>query len=480
LIITFFFGASFETDAFYVAYRIPNLFRRLLAEGTLSTTLVPFFTEANLSKDKLLFQTLRNNVFTIVFSALLIITALFYYFSSELVNIFAFGFDDETKNLSSELLKRMSPFLFLISLSALNTGLLNSIKRFNAPAFSPVLMNLGIIGTITVSYLYFTIDIYILSYAVLLGALLQYAFQIPFILKNNLGYGFNFNNVVNSKTKEILKVIFPQIFGLAIYNINILINTQFASFMEKGSITYLYLAERLIEFPLGIFAVSIATTTLPDLTKHYVNKNFSKFSDTINEKLKFLLFLSTPFAVALIILGQDLCFILYSRGEFTLDDANLTYRALLAYSFGLVFVAGVRLLVQAFYATKNTKLPVLFGAYNLVINFFLCYALGFYFNLGFLGLALASSASSFFLFLFLILKLKDLFNEIKLKEILKYFILISSMSSFSILFSQKIIQYFFNDASKVFSITLIILLSAVAFCSLSRMIKLKELKMIFR
>jgi len=226
LIITFFFGASFETDAFYVAYRIPNLFRRLLAEGTLSTTLVPFFTEANLSKDKLLFQTLRNNVFTIVFFALLIITALFYYYSSELVNIFAFGFDDETKNLSSELLKRMSPFLFLISLSALNTGLLNSIKRFNAPAFSPVLMNLGIIGTITVSYFYFTINIYILSYAVLLGALLQYAFQIPFILKNNLGYGFNFNNVVNSKTKGILKVIFPQIFGLAIYNINILINTQ--------------------------------------------------------------------------------------------------------------------------------------------------------------------------------------------------------------------------------------------------------------
>ncbi len=469
-----------ETDAFYVAYRIPNLFRRLLAEGTLSTTFVPFFTEAQTANDRNAFKILRDNIFTIVFIGLLLITGIFYYFSTELISIFAFGFDEATKELSANLLKRMSPFLFLISLSALNMGLLNSAQKFNAPAFSPVLMNVGIILIVLISSFYFSLSIYVLSYAVLFGALLQYLFQIPFILRNNLSYNFNLNNCINPKTKEIFKVVFPQIFGLAVYNINILVNTQFASFMEKGSITYLYLAERLIEFPLGIFAVSVATTVLPVLSGQYLKKNYSDFSKTINEKLKFLLFLSAPFVLAFIFIGQDICNVLYARGEFTVDDSYMTYKALLAYSFGLIFVAGVRLITQGFYATKNTKLPVIFGAYNLGVNFLLCYILGFYFNLGFFGLALASSISSIFLFCMLLFKLKTLIVGIEILNFFKYLIIILLISGASLFLGTNASQFIFHGSSITMGLIFTILFSAGIFYTISRVLRLSELRMIFK
>jgi len=441
---------------------------------------VPFFTEAQLSENKNNFRNLRNNIFTLVFFGLLFITGLFYYFSSELINIFAFGFDSKTKEISSDLLKRMSPFLFLISLSALNMGLLNSIKKFNPPAFSPVLMNVGIIFVVLVSYYFFSLNIYILSYAVLFGALLQYAFQIPFIFNNNLGYFFVFSNCFNSKTKEIFTVIFPQIFGLAVYNINILINTQFASYMEKGSITYLYLAERLIEFPLGVFAVAIGTTMLPGLSKQYLNNDYLSFSKTINNKLKFLIFLTTPFAIAFIFLGEELCDVLYVRGEFSVTDSLSTYRALVGYSFGLIFVAGLRLLTQGFYAAKITRVPVVYGAYNLVINLALCYFLTFYFDFGFFGLALASSLSSMLLFSTLFLKLKSLISGINILDFIKYFLKICGLSSFSIITSLAIVNFLFNYQSSLFLLIITVIISTIIFSLLAKALKLKELSMIFK
>lgn len=450
-----------------------------MAEGTLSTTLVPFFTEALNSNSKENFRNLRNHLFTLTFFVLIGVTSLFYFFANEFVNIFAYGFDSNAREISAQLLQKMSPFLFLISLSALNMGLLNSVKKFNPPAFSPVLMNLGIIIVILISFFYFSLDINILAYAVVFGALLQYLFQVPFIFKNRLVYNFNFKDCINPKTKEIFKVIFPQIFGLAVYNLNILINTQFASFLEKGSITYLYLAERLIEFPLGIFAVSIATTTLPDLSNNFTNKNYKGFSNIINEKLKFIIFLSAPFAVAFIMLGQDLCNVLYSRGEFSEEDSIATYLALLGYSFGLIFIAGLRLITQGFYAIKNTRLPVIYGAYNLLVNFVLCYILAFYFNLSFFGLAIASSISSLFLFIFLSIRLKEYFSDIDLLSALKYLALILILSFVSIFIAQQIIEILFVSYL-LLSLLMKALLSFVIFCSLSRILKIHELRLIFK
>jgi putative peptidoglycan lipid II flippase len=481
LLITYFFGANLQTDAFYVAFRIPNLFRRLLAEGTLSTTLVPFFTESSLLKDANIFKKLRNDIFTILFLVLFVTTLLFYFFSQQIIYIFAFGFDEKTNQLASELLRNMSPFLFLISLSALNMGLLNSIKKFNAPAFSPVMLNLGVIGTIIFSYYFLSVDIFILSYAVLFGAILQYLFQLPFIFSNNLVYRFSFNNIINDQTKSILIVIVPQIFGLAIYNLNILINTQFASFMEKGSVTYLYLAERLVEFPLGIFAVAVATTSLPDFAKLNINKKFDEFANLVCSKIKFLLFLSTPCAVAFIFLGEQICSALYLRGEFLSSDAISTSRALVAYSIGLVFVASIRVVTQAFYAIKDTRTPVMLAGANLIINILLCYILGFYFNLGFFGLALAASISAIILFFMLTKKLKNHFNEIKIYEIIQYLILIILLSFISIYGSFLLSNLFasYLNINPYIHLFLTIILSAVAYLCLAKVAKLKELKMIF-
>lgn len=377
----------------------------------------------------------------------------------------------------------MSPFLFLISLSALNMGLLNSIKKFNAPAFSPVMLNLGIILTLIISYVFFSIDIFLLSYAVLFGALLQYVFQLPFVLKNNLGYFFNYKNVINERTTTIIVVLIPQIFGLAIYNLNILINTQFASFMEKGSVTYLYLAERLLEFPLGIFAVSIATTTLPVFAKLHLGNKLKEFGQLINNRIKFLLFLSMPCAVAFIFLGTTICSILYSRGEFTNSDAILTSKALFAYSIGLVFVAGIRVVTVAFYAMKDTKTPVRLAGINLLINCFLCYFLGFFLNLGFFGLALASSISAIILFLLLIIKLEEHLNEINLLDITKYLFIVLVVSIFSIMFSSWVIDFVMKDyldSRSSISFILIVSLSILTYLSLAKIAGLKELRMIFK
>lgn len=483
MLIAFFFGANLETDAFYVAFRIPNLFRRLLAEGTLSTTIVPFFTELNLSNDNNLFKKIRSDIFTIIFLTLLFVTLIFYFFSKEIIVLFAFGFDQQTSEVSSQLLKNMSPFLFLISLSALNMGLLNSIKKFDAPAFSPVMLNLGIICTLIISHLFFSLDIFLLSYAVLFGALLQYGFQLPFIFKNNLNYFFTFTNIINERTTNIIKVIVPQVFGLAIYNLNILINTQFASFMEKGSVTYLYLAERLIEFPLGIFAVSIATTSLPDFANLYLNKKFKEFATLINDRIKFLLFLSTPCAVAFMFLGTTICSILYSRGEFTDADATLTAKALFAYSIGLVFVAGVRVVTQAFYAIKDTKTPVWLAGSNLIINCALCYFFGFFLNLGFVGLALASSISALVLFVLLTIKLREHFHEIDIMNIVQYFIIIVAISILSILLSSWVVEFVkvtYFDFGLSISFISIVFLSVFAYLGLAKLAGLKELGMIFK
>tara|TARA_B100000029_G_scaffold191601_1_gene189426 strand:+ start:38751 stop:40196 length:1446 start_codon:yes stop_codon:yes gene_type:complete len=480
LLITFFFGANVETDAFYVAFRIPNLFRRLLAEGTLSATLVPFFTESSLSKNRNVFKKLRNDVFTILFILLLVTTLLFYFFSSEIISLFAFGFDESTNEISSDLLRNMSPFLFLISLSALNMGLLNSVKKFNAPAFSPVMLNLGIIGTIIFSYYFLSISIFTLSYAVLFGAILQYLFQLPFILSNKLGYFFSFSDIINKETRSIFVVIVPQIFGLAIYNLNILVNTQFASFMEKGAVTYLYLAERLIEFPLGIFAVAVATTSLPDFAKLNINKKFGEFSSLLNSKIKFLFFLSTPCAVAFILLGEEICSVLYLRGEFLYSDAILTSKALGAYSVGLVFVGSIRVLTQAFYAIKDTKTPVLLAGANLATNIALCYLLGFYLDLGFYGLALAASISAIILFFMLAMKLNSYLGQVNIYEIIRYFIIIVLISLVSIYTSILIVGSIGHIYSNLYvDLALAIIFSALFYFCLAKIIKLDELKMIF-
>ena len=349
-----------------------------------------------------------------------VVSLAFFYFSEELIRLFAYGFTDEKILISSELLKIMSPFIFFISLSAFNMGLLNSKSKFFVPAFSPTIFNLGIILTLLSSFYLFDLTIMNLAYGVMFGSILQFLYQLPYIYTNNLGYKPSFSHILNPKTKKFLYIVGPQVLGLGIYNINILINTQFASFMEDGAITYLYLSERLLEFPLGIFAVSIAVTSLTQFSEFSYKNQIEKISDYLNERMKFLFYLLTPCAIIFIFWGLDICKILFERGQFLSIDSNSTSKALLAYSSGLIFIGGVRLLTQVFFANKNTKTPFKLSLYNLFWNIIFCYLFAFKLELGFMGLAFASSASSLVLFFSLFYNLASEKINLSLNNLLGY------------------------------------------------------------
>lgn len=476
LTITFFFGANTLTDSFYVAFRIPNLFRRLVAEGTLSSTLVPFFTKYVNSKDENSFKKFRSEVFSILILVLIFFTLLFFFFSKEIVSLFAFGFSEDQLELSSNLLKRMSPFLFFISLSAFNMGLLNSKGKFFAPAFSPVMFNLAIILTLFTCYFFLELTIYSLSYAVLLGAIAQFLIQLPFISHNHLNYKFSLETFLSEETKAVIKVLIPQVVGLGVYNLNILINTQFASFMEDGSVTYLYLAERLLELPLGVFAVSIATISLTQLSEFSNNKNLMKMTKYLNDRMAFLYFLLCPCCIVFLFWGDSICDLLYVRGEFTLSDSYFTYKALIAYSVGLIFVGGVRLLTQAFFAIKDTATPVKLAIINLILNALLCYFFSIILNFGFIGLALSSSISSIVLFLSLTYSLRK--NKINLKfNLLIKFLVFIFFSFIALLISNYIIETLIFKSSIV-TLFLKFICFAVFYFLFSYLTKMKELKLI--
>lgn len=478
MLITFFFGASTSTDAFYVAFRIPNLFRRLLAEGSLSSTLVPFIKDEILSGNIKNFSEFRSKIFTILMLVLTILTIIFYYLSEPIIQAFAYGFDTESIKLAADMLSIMSPFLLFISLSAFNMGLLNANNNYLPPAFSPVIFNVVVIFVLIFSYFYLKISIYSISYAVLLGSLCQFIFLIPFVIKRNLFYGITFNNLIDSKISKFFIILGPQVLGLAIYNINILINTQFASFMEKGSVTYLYLSERLLEFPLGIFAVSIATTSLTKFSEMSSQGNLKHIQNYLNERLKFLFFLLIPCALVFILWGYEICNLLYKRGEFTTIDSFNTYKALFAYSVGLVFVGGVRVLTQVFYSIKNTKIPVFLSGYNLLINIFFCYLLSIVFNLGFFGLALSSSLSALILFFSLILNLKKKNISVKIFSLLKYLIFILFLSSVIIFLIEFLANNFSFFIQNQFIVLVKIFIFIILYLLFAYVFKVKELDLI--
>ena len=476
LIITFFFGANTFTDSFYVAFRIPNLFRRLLAEGTLSSTLVPFFTKYINNEDENSFAKFRSEIFSILILVLIFFTLLFFFFSKEIVSLFAFGFSENQLELSSQLLKRMSPFLFFISLSALNMGLLNSKGKFFAPAFSPVMFNLAIIIVLFICHFFLELTIYSLSYAVLIGAIAQFLIQLPFVSQNHLTYKFSLKNFLSKETKTVIKILIPQVVGLGVYNLNILINTQFASFMADGSVTYLYLAERLLEFPLGIFAVSIATISLTQLSEFSNNKNLVKMSKYLNDKMAFLYFLLSPCCIIFIFWGDSICDLLYVRGEFTISDSLFTYKALIAYSIGLIFVGGVRLLTQAFFAIKDTATPVKLAMINLILNAALCYFFSIVINFGFIGLALSSSISSIVLFFCLLYSLRK--NKINLKLNLFFKCLVFIFFSYVALFLSNYIIEILILKSSILILFLKLLCFASFYFLFSYFANIKELRLI--
>ncbi len=440
MVIAYYFGANTITDAFYFAYRIPNLLRRLFAEGSLTISFIPVFTEYLEKKGEGEAREVSNLVFTFLFLILVCITVLGVVFSPVLIEIFASGFTSEEFELAVELNRIMFPYIFFISLSALMMGILNSLKRFFAPAFSPVLFNITIILTAVVLHGIFGIPIISLAIGVILGGIIQFIFQYPFI--RSLGFGFRFSKIRDHPAiRKIILLLIPQIFGLAVYNLNIIVNTQYASYMPGGTISYLFFAERLIEFPLGIIAVSIATVMLPTLSSHASTGAMVKYRENYNFTLHLMLFVLIPALVGLIVLREPICNLLYQRGEFDYQATLFTSQTLLGYAVGLWAVGGIRITAPAFYALQDTKTPVKIAFAAFIVNAVLGFVLGFTLNMNHTGLALASSFSSIFNFILLLYFLNLRLGVLELRKTLIFVIKVVVISIIMGLLVWKISTY---------------------------------------
>ena len=417
VIIAFFFGASGATDAFYVAFRIPNLLRRLFAEGSLTISFIPVFTEYLEKGDKAEAKRVSDAVFTALIVVLGVITVLGVLFSPVIIKIFASGFKEEYFNLAVGMNRVMFPYILLVSVVALSMGVLNSLRHFFAPAISPLLLNLGIIATVLVLHSFFALPIYTVALGVIVGGVLQVLFQVPFLRMKGFLFSFR-SNLSHPAVKRIGLLMAPQLFGLGVYNVNIIISTQYASHLPMGTVSYLYYSERLIEFPLGIIAVSIATALLPSLSGSAARGESGVFRRDYARALMLMLFAMIPALVGLIVLRVPICNLLYQHGEFSYLDTVYTSQSLLGYALGLWAIGGVRITAPTFYALKDTKTPVIAAFFSLLVNAALGYFLAFSLDLRHFGLALATSVSAIFQFLILFFEINRRMGRVHIRSIL--------------------------------------------------------------
>jgi putative peptidoglycan lipid II flippase len=478
VVIAYFFGATALTDAFWVAFRIPNLLRRLFAEGSLTISFIPVFTQYLETKNKEEAKKVADAVFTILVFLLILISIGGILLSPYIIKLFAAGFDESTFELAVSLNRIMFPYIIFISLTALSMGVLNSLRHFFAPAFSPVILNICIIVAVFFLYKNFNVPIYAAAVGVIAGGILQLIFQLPFLYGR--GFLFSFRKQVrHPAVKKIGFLIIPQLFGVAVYNINILVNTQYASFMTEGTISYLYFAERLIEFPLGIIAVSIATVLLPSLSSYVSKKEFDKFKETYSFTLRLMFFILIPALVGLIVLRVPICNLLYQRGEFDYAATVFTSQALLGYAVGLWAVGGIRITAPAFYSMQDTKTPVIIAFIAFIVNAILGYVLGFTFGYKHTGLALASSISSIINFVLLFYLIERRVGNINIKSIIVLLVKLTAISGVMGVVIWRISKLtFWNESAfsleKIGILAASIVIAAVIYFLLAKILKIEE------
>ena len=406
MIVAQFFGAGMATDAFFVAFRIPNLLRRLVGEGALTASFIPVYTEYLAQRPPEEGRDLVRAAFSVLAVFLLALTGLGILLAPGIVKVMAYGFsqDPEKLGLTVFLTRLMFPYIFFIGLVALAMGVLNSWKHFFAPALAPVLLNLSIILCVLIFYPFLTEPILALALGVLLGGIAQLVFQWPFLRRKGIVFGFRFQPG-HPGVKRIAVLMAPSVLGLAVTQLNVLVSTFLASYLPEGSVSYLYYADRLLEFPMGVFAIAVATAVLPVMSEQAARNDWIHLRETLSFALRLVFFVTLPAMMGLIVLRQPILNLLFQRGAFTAHSAEMTAQALLYYSLGLVGFAGVRIIVPAFYSLQDTKTPVKIACAALVANAVLGALLMRPLQHG--GLALATSLAAglnFALLLFLLRK----------------------------------------------------------------------------
>ncbi len=396
------FGASPLMDAFFVAFKIPNLLRRFFAEGAFSAAFVPVFSEYRATRSAEDTRELVDRVTGTLGLALFGITAVGVIAAPILIAIFAPGFigDDGRYTLARDMLRLTFPYLFFISLTALAGAILNTYRRFAVPAFTPVLLNLVLIafaGWVSPRLASPGLG---LAAGVFVAGLVQLLFQLPFLVRLRLlprpRWGWAYAGV-----RKILKLMAPVMLGSSVAQINILFDTLIASFLAAGSISWLYYADRLMEFPLGVFGIALATAILPTLSEQHARASPEAFSGTLDWALRLVLIIALPAALGLVVLAQPLLATIFYGGAFTAADVDMASAALIAYALGLLGFILVKVLTPGYFARQDTKTPVRIAIYALVLNMVLNVVLvlsllRMNFYAPHAGLALATTISALF------------------------------------------------------------------------------------
>ena len=385
-------GATIAADAFFVAYRIPNLLRELLAEGSMSSAFIPVFTEYHTLRSKKETWELASAAFTTLLSIVTLITLIGLIAAPALVWVLAPGFHDDAErlHLTTTLTLIMFPYLIFISLAALTMGILNSLRAFAAPALGPVFFNVCIIVSALLLAPSLEEPVLGIALGVVAGGLTQFIIQLPGIQKRGLLFQWRFNPG-HPGVRKIGTLIVPSLLGLSVVQINITVSTILASYFPGGP-TYLFYGMRLIQFPLGIFGVALATAILPTLSDQAARGAMDELRDTVGFGLRMIGFIILPAMIGLIFLRHPIVHLLFEHGAFSAADTEATAAAVLAYAVGLWAFAGIRIVVTAFYSLQDTKTPAFAAVAAMLLNIVLAFLLMT--PLEHAGLALATALSA--------------------------------------------------------------------------------------
>ncbi|MFN0315062.1 MAG: murein biosynthesis integral membrane protein MurJ [Burkholderiales bacterium] len=384
------FGAGLYTDAFFVAFKLPNLLRRIFGEGAFSQAFVPILAEYKTKRGEVAAKELVDHVAALLGLVLMIVTAAGILAAPLIILATAPGFHQSPGKfqLTVELLRITFPYILFISLTSLAGGILNSYSKFAIPAFTPTLLNLSFIAFTLWLAPYFDPPVKALAWAVFAGGLLQLGFQLPYLKKLGMLPKPRLK-LKDPGVWRVLKQMGPAIFGVSIGQISLVINMIFASFLITGSVSWLYYADRLMEFPTGVLGVAVGTILLPSLSKNHSKGDPAEFSRLMDWGLRITLLLTLPCALALALLATPLVSVLFYHGAFGAHDVLMTAQALMAYALGLLGLVLVKVLAPGFYAKQDIKTPVKIGIVTLLVTQIFNLAFTQVFPLGHVGLALA-------------------------------------------------------------------------------------------
>ena len=409
ILIAIFLGTGMLADAFFVAFRIPNTFRRLFAEGTFNAAFVPSYS-SEINKGKKQSNKFANDIFNLLFLGLLFLTIIIEIFMPVFVSIIAPGFvgDLEKMELAINLTRITFPFLFFISLSSFFSAILNSHNRFAVASAAPIILNILLIGVLFFGKVLDDELVYYLSYAVTISGIIQFIF-LYFFVKKFYSPSFTFKISINDKVRNFFKKLLPSIFSSGVTQINILVGTIIASF-QASAVSYLYYADRIYQINLAIAGVAIGTVILPQLSRYISEKDNDKILIIQNKALELSLFLSIPATIALLIASEEIISALFGYGSFDEIGVKNSAKALFYFSIGLPAFSLIKVFSSFFFARNNTKLPFYISSIAILLNIGISV---YYFNsLGFIIIPIATTISSWFncVLLFIFLKKENFFE----------------------------------------------------------------------